>query len=261
MLNLGTRQASVVLISGLLLAGGLAGCSSSSSSSDASASASGAPTAEQTPNNVADMEADAILKASKTAADAATSVKVTSMVETGSEQTSFNLTLTPTGSTGSMSQSMGSFELIATADTIYIKGDANFNKTFAGEEASKLLEGKWLAVPATDPQAANFAAMSSSTDFFDSLLTSDNTSALKKTSDTKDINGVTAIGLTDEGKGTLWIATTGEPYPLSIDPPEGQNGTMSFTDWNADVTVAAPPADQIVDISKLPGATSPSPAQ
>ena len=250
----GTKQrVSAVLISGLLLSGALAACSSSTTTGTSSASGSPAASnsaAQAAPNNIADKDADAILKETKAATDKATSVKVASSSQTGSEQQSFELVLTKNGATGTMSQSTGSFQLIATTDTIYIKGDGNFNTTFAGGEASKLLEGKWLAIPAGGAQAQSFKSMASTSEFFGQLLTSDR--KLTKTTDTKVVDGVTCIGLTDEGKGTLWVATTGEPLPMSIDPPPGQNGSLPFTDWNASVTIEPPPADQVVDISKLP---------
>jgi hypothetical protein len=247
------RQTSAVVAAGVLLATGLAACSSTTSSGGSSSSAAPASSAASTRNDIASQSADQILSATKAAATAATSVKVSSEVEQGSQKQSFELTLTKDGAQGTMSQGTGSFELIATPQTIYIKGDSAFNSTFAGE-AAKLLEGKWLAIPADGAQAQSFSTMASSTAFFEGLLTSDRT--LSKTSETKDIAGVPCIGLSDEGKGTLWVATTGEPLPMAIDPPAGQKGYLTFTEWNAPVTIQAPPAEEVVDVSKLPSAAA-----
>jgi len=62
--------------------------------------------------------------------------------------------------------------------------------------------------------------------------------------------------LTDptHGGGTLYIALRGEPYPLQVAPNKGKTddvGSLDFLDYGVPVTLTQPPADEVVDVSKL----------
>lgn len=242
-------KAAALLATGLLLAGGTAACSSSGSGNGDGSPAS---QAEATPNGVADLKPEQILEKAKAAATSATSVHVntTSGEPTASsapQAADLDLTLSDKGAQGSISQSgAGTVEIIATADTVYIKGDDAFNQSYAGDEGAQLLEGKWISIPADQADAQAFAQFTSLKSFFEGLLTP--SSEMEKV-DPQDIGGTQAVGLKTKA-GTLWIATAGEPYPVQIDQ-EGGSGRVTMTDWNADVTVAAPDPDEVVDLSAL----------
>jgi hypothetical protein len=51
---------------------------------------------------------------------------------------------------------------------------------------------------------------------------------------------------------TLYVATEGQPYPVSAQSNTGQGG-LDFLNWNKPVDVQAPPPDQVVDLSKFTG--------
>ena len=57
-----------------------------------------------------------------------------------------------------------------------------------------------------------------------------------------DVNGIPVVLLDDsEGDGTLAIQTVGEPYPVQIaGNDQGESGVITFSDWNAPVSVTAP---------------------
>ncbi len=67
------------------------------------------------------------------------------------------------------------------------------------------------------------------------------------------MNGQKVIGLTDgRGGGTLYVATTGQPYPIQlVSPGNGAEGKITFDQWGTTVTIAAPKS--AIDISKLTG--------
>ena len=72
----------------------------------------------------------------------------------------------------------------------------------------------------------------------------------------KAIHGMEAVALVEPGKdgGTMYIATRGEPYPLRLTSnTPSEPGAIDFVDYGAPVSFAAPPADQVVDTSKLTG--------
>lgn len=244
--KVGAGVAAVVVVGALALTG----CSSSGGSSGGESSA--APSVSATPNNIADMKADQILEESKAAAVAASSVKVVADIESTTSPTTLDLTFTQSGATGTIGSGEGQFEMITTADSIYIKGDEAFNTTFGGEAAAQLLNGKWLQVPTDSEKAADFLPLASGKSFFESLM--DSTSReLTVTDQTKDFGSVPAIGLEDDGQAMLWFATVGEPYPMAIEALGEETGSMTFSDWNAPVTITPPPTDEVVDVSTIPG--------
>lgn len=234
----------------LLVVGGAAACSSSTTTTSPS---SAAPSAEATPNGVQDQDAKKILEQAREAASAATSVTVAVVQDNAGTEVRTDLTLSDQGSTGTLGQPDGqAVEIIATPDTIFVKGTA-FAQTLGAENAAAL-EGKWLSVPKDNPAAQSFAGLGSVKEFVDTTLA---TPADLKKLPTKDVGGTEAVGLQSE-QGTLWIATTGEPYPLEITAPEGASGTLTMSNWNAPVTITPPPADEVVDISTLKQAPAPS---
>jgi hypothetical protein len=217
----------------LLIAVAIAGCGGSSSSSG---------------NGVADKTPEEILAATKTASDKATSVHVSGSIVSEKSPITLDMNLLAgKGGRGKLSESGLPFELIQVGGSVYIKGSAAFYKHIGGSAAAQLLQGKWLKAPSSD---ANFASLSQLTDLrqlVDQTLTSHG--SLKKTA-TTTINGQKVIGVTDTTKGgTLYIATTGKPYPIEISKGGSGGGKITFDRWNSTVTLAAPA--NAIDVAQL----------
>lgn len=245
------RRTMAGLAAALLVLGGTAACSSGEAPAP---SPSPTPTAEATPNGVDKLKADEILKRTSAAVAEATSVKANvSQQQEGGTSSALNLSLTQTGAQGTLASGPSSQEYVATDGTIYLKGDDQFNQQVAGSNASKLT-GKWVSVPADSQEAGSLANLSSIPKFFSDLLTP--ASAPTKV-DPKEINGVRCVGLKSQN-GTMWVAMTGEPYPIAIES-ETEQGAVNLSEWNAPVTIAAPPADQVVPYSEVQ--PSPVPTQ
>lgn len=53
--------------------------------------------------------------------------------------------------------------------------------------------------------------------------------------------------------GTLYVATTGKPYPLQLlsTASAADTGILDFFDYDTPLDLAPPPADLVVDTSKL----------
>jgi hypothetical protein len=67
---------------------------------------------------------------------------------------------------------------------------------------------------------------------------------------TATVNGQRAVALTDPSKGgTLFVATTGRPYPLEVTKQGANGGSISFDRWDQPVALAVP-ADAL-DITQL----------
>ena len=254
------RTPAAVTATAVLVIGGLGACSSSGTSSDpSSAASSAAPSVSATPNGIQDLKPDEILAQAKTAAESATSVKVKLVTEAQGQEILTDLTISSEGSQGTLGQPGGEpVQVVATPTAYYVKG-GGFAERLGANEAD--VAGQWLSVPKDNPAAQTFAGLGSVKDFAASTL---NAPSDMKKGDTKDINGVPAIGLTSK-QATLWIATVGEPYPLLIEAPEGTKGSMTLSDWNAPVTITPPPEAEVVDITTLQSAapqvpTAPAPS-
>ncbi|HTZ85872.1 MAG TPA: hypothetical protein VMB05_04310 [Solirubrobacteraceae bacterium] len=223
----------------VLTAALLAGCGGGSSSSSSSSSSNGV-----------DSKAPAdILAATKVASDGAKSVHVSgSIVSNGTPITLDMNLLSGKGGSGRLSENGLAFDLIQVGKTVYIKGSPAFYKHIGGGAAAQLLEGKWLKAPAT---SADFASLSQLTDLHqlvDQTL-ANHGSSLTKTG-TTTIAGQKAIGITDKSKGgTLYIAATGQPYPVQITKTGSSGGKITFDRWNGAVALAAP--KNAIDVAQL----------
>jgi hypothetical protein len=70
---------------------------------------------------------------------------------------------------------------------------------------------------------------------------------------TQTINGQRAQVLHGADGSTLAVAATGTPYPVEAVSPAGSRGGLAFSQWNSVPKPVAPPASQVIDLSKLGG--------
>jgi hypothetical protein len=215
-----------------------AGCGGSSSSSSSSSG-----------NGVADKSPADILAATKVAADAAKTVHVSgSIVSNGSPITLDMNLLAGKGGRGQLSESGLAFELIQVGKTVYIKGSPAFYKKIGGTAAAQLLQGKWLKAPASNSDFASLSQLTDLRQLVDQTLETHGSSLTKGGSST--IAGQKVVGITDKTKGgTLYIATTGQPYPVQIVKTGSSGGKITFDRWNSSVTLAAPA--NAIDVAQL----------
>jgi hypothetical protein len=202
-------------------------------------------------NGVASKTPTEIVAATKAAADSASSVHVSGSIVSGNTPITLDMDLVQgKGGRGQLSEGGLSFELIETEGTVYIKGSPAFYSHFGGHAAAQLFQGKWLKASAGD---ANFTSLTSLTELrklLDSALTSHG-KLVKGLPTTAE--GQPAIGVTDTSKGgTLYVATTGQPYPIEISKGGAEGGKVVFSRWNAPVSLTAPA--NAVDISQLQAA-------
>lgn len=199
-------------------------------------------------NGVASKSPTDIVAAAKSAADSASSVHVTgSIVNAGTTIALDMELLRGTGGRGRISQNGLSFELVEVGDSVYIKGSPAFYQHFAGGAAAQLLQGKWLKAPANTGSFATLGSLTDLRKLLDSTLASHGTLARGATN---KVEGQEVIGVKDLSRGgTLYVATTGKPYPLQITKGGSGGGTVTFNRWDAPVSVAAPA--NAVDLSQL----------
>jgi hypothetical protein len=214
----------------ILLASMLLGCGSSSQ---------GNGIAEKTPGE--------ILASAKVLADDASSAHVFGSITSAGSPIALNLYLHAKRGRGEISENGLPFELIRVADDVYIKGSNAFYRHIAGPTAAQLLQGRWLKASATSGSLASVGSLTDLRQLVDATLTGHG--ALVK-GPTTTVAGRRVIALTDPSEGgTLYVATTGPPYPVEVTKGGAAAGQILFDDWN-DPVLVTPPADAI-DITKL----------
>lgn len=130
---------------------------------------------------------------------------------------------------------------------VYINGSQAFWRHYGGVLAALLLHGNCLKAPASG-QFAPLALVSNPRELFSALLSNHGT--LAKGARTV-VNGQNVVAVNDTTKGgTLYVATTGNPYPIEVVKSGLQGGRILFDRFNESVSLTAPA--NAIDISQLP---------
>ena len=206
----------------LLLAATLAGCGGSASSGEASKSAS------------------AILADARQAALDAGSVHLAGTIRSSSQTLTLDLTMGNDGGGGTMTIRGSKVDVIRTGNKAYIRAGADFLKQAggaAGAAAADQLADKWLKVPITTSQFANLLVYTDLYSFVPQALRRVGT--LTKGAE-KTLDGQKAIELRSSKGGSVFVATSGKPYPVEFDYGGASSGTITLSDWGTAKVPAAP---------------------
>jgi hypothetical protein len=235
------RARLVVVLAALGAASFVAGCATQTGGTTPSASPS--PTVAD--NGVSALAANEILEKAKTALGNAKTVRIKGSATEDGDKMEFDFKISGEDVAAVISGGGLTLELIRVGPDAYLKADALFETLLGGQpQVLNLIKGKYVKVPANDERFKEFTQL---TDPNEILKPEGNISK----GQTKTINGTPAIGLVDDkDKSTLYIATVGEPLPLRVEDETG-NG-LDFT-YDEAVTVTAPPTDQVVDATQIPG--------
>lgn len=202
-------------------------------------------------NGVAALGAEQILAKAKSALKSAETVRIKGAAGSGSERFDIDMRYTATSAQGTIAVAGQPIEMRRIGSTVYVKGSREFWTSHVPPAAVQLLTGKWLKSPMTDQRFAGLAELTDLSKAADGILEPDGT--ITK-GEKKVVAGAPAIALVSSGKdgGKLYIATTGTPYPLQIVPTKpADSGQIAFTEYGKPVTVTPPPADLVIDVSKL----------
>jgi hypothetical protein len=236
------RPSLATLLALVLIAVVLGGCGSSSSGPSSGSSSSG--------NGIASKPSAEIVALAKIAADSASSVHVSGSIASSGSPITLDLELLAgKGGRGRISESGLSFDLIEVGGTAYISGSPAFYSHFGGPAAAQLFRGKWLKAPTASGSFSTLGSLTNLSQLVDSALASHGT--LEKGA-TTTVNGHQVIAITDASHGgTLYVATTGKPYPIQVRKSGASGGKILFDRWNAPVTLVAP--KNAIDLSQLQG--------
>ena len=232
-----TRNRSRILappaLAAVLLAVALAGCGGSSSG-----------------NGVASKSADQIVAAAKAAAVGAAAVHIAGSIVSEGKPLKIDMQLVKgKGGRGRITLEGVSIDLVRVGGSVYINGSQAFYRRVAGAAAAQLLQGKWLKAP---ENSGNFASLASLTDLEKLMNTTLSSHGTLSRGATKTIGGRQAVAVNDISQGgTVYVATSGTPYPLQLSKDGSGGGKIVFDNWNRSVTLTAPA--NAININQLQG--------
>jgi hypothetical protein len=208
-------------------------------------------------NGLEKKNATDVLADSRIAFRDAKSVHLAGNVTSDGQQIKLDLLLTGSDSKGTLTISGNDVQLIRIGDDVYIKGDPDFLKQIAGSKGAEVadqLNGKWLK--AGSAQKDSFDAFS--IDGFANLLKAD--SSTNATVRQSELNGAKVVVVTQKDGSALSIANTGPAYPLLLDSKGDDGGNVTFSDYNAAVSVTAPSSSDVLDLDAITPSTSSTPS-
>jgi hypothetical protein len=242
-------------VAGLLVLGVVSGCSGSDSGTQespspevsASESASPAETGQPAgkPNGVQELGPKRILAQAMKAAMGARSVRIVGE----SPSASLDLVVTKDASDGKRTAGDTTLKTRVVDGVIYIKADqAYWTEAFNAKKAKKIGD-KWVAGELSNPKLKSFKQTSTMKPLLTQFLRLDESATVGEVGVAQ---GQPAVPLT-ASIGTLWVATTGEPYPLQLNssPDAPEASEVTFSEWDEKVVIKAPPKKQTISLADL----------
>jgi hypothetical protein len=172
------------------------------------------------------------------AAGTQSSVRVAGSVVESGRKLSINVQAGLNSGQGVLRIGKGRVLLRLVNGTLYFNGDLKGLTGLGVKRASaKGAAGKWIGGQASTSPLSAFVSF---TDLVSSILRPNGRIVAGRS---KTINGVKTFALVNKAKkggGTLYITTTGDPLPVQVVNPKTRE-TLTFSDWSAPLSVAAPP--------------------
>jgi hypothetical protein len=154
-----------------------------------------------------------------------------------------NLSVSPKGGGGSITESGATLEVVVAHKTIYIKAnEQSWLKLTHEADVAKAVANKWIKAPSSNSDFADFADLTISKDFVSEVFQGD--TGLKVVPGTKQVNGRAAVELTDSAGDALYVAAGSTAYVLRIAGTGSSAGTLNFTDFG-DAPIPAVPTNAI----------------
>ena len=231
-------------------------------------------------NGVAGKPTGQIITTAEAAVAGADSVHVQGDLGSGANLIHLDMRLVKgKGASGTVVIDNQTIELLRVGQDVYVKGDAKFYlsvinglgatpapsgspspsatgsatptapaSTAPGDVTLKAMQGNFLHIGPSDTSYQVYASLTDAKSLVDQILT--NTGSLSKDGQ-KDIRGSKTLVLNGStGNSRVYVGIDGPAYLLRVLPAGG--GTLDFLDYGSPVALNAPPANQVVEIGKIP---------
>lgn len=141
------------------------------------------------------------------------------------------------GAAGRISAQGLSVEFLNLGRILYLNGGMHFWLAFTNARIAHKIDGRWVQVPST-VSLAKIAKLTNLRALFHTILARHAT-FVKGPTATIDGQQVVAIRSLTRG-GTLYVATTGQPYPVEILGTRSRPGHVVFDHYNDPFSLSAP---------------------
>lgn len=210
-------------------------------------------------NDFAGQKGEAIAEAAKTDMGDLKSARVNGSITTDGQAIDLDLQLNSEGDcTGSIGVDGGKAELLGVGGQTWMRPDEAFWSAFAGDSADQLVSlvgDKWVVVPSDSESFNEFCDLDG---LLEQMLDGkDESDSTYTTGDTSEIDGDEVVAVDnkdDEGTSTGYVLVDSPHYLVKVEKTEGaDSGSVSFSDFDADVDVEAPADDEAIDLDSLGG--------
>jgi hypothetical protein len=152
---------------------------------------------------------------------------------------------------GSMTIKGGTAQILSVDGKAYIKGDEAFWTANAGSQAPAviaMLGDKWMKTGDSDAQLSQLCDLDQFLDGMDEDKGTDD--ALGEVATVEGVQAIEITSKKDGGTTHAWVAIDGKHYIVKLEMEGGDEpGTVTFSDFNKELELTAPAADEIVDLS------------
>ena len=186
----------------------------------------------------------------------ASSAHMVGNASVSSAPVTFDLTFKGNDTKGQVSTNGTTFQVIKVGDQAYVKGSKATYTSLAGAKAAEIIGDRWLQL--SGDSAASYTGIT-----LGNITSSLNTSTWAKGVTQTKLDGKPVVVITNTKDGSqVYVANTGNPYPLKGQGKTPADGSWTLSDYNAPVTITAP-ADSLsldelnsVSASPSPGASA-----
>lgn len=196
------------------------------------------------PNGVETLGPQRILKRAERAAMNARSVQLVG----DAPDASLDLVVTKDSSDGRRSNADVTLRTRVVDGSIYIRADESYWAEAFNKKKAARIGNKWVTGDLDNPRLKTFKQTSTMKPLMRQFL---RTPGDPEVGEVGGVRGQPAVPVSSES-GTLWIATTGKPYPLLLSSPEAdQSSEVSFRKWDKKVVIKAPPRKNTISLADL----------
>ena len=205
----------------------------------------------------ADESASTILDAAEKDMKALSAMTMTGELTTDGQQLGLDMSLTTDGDCkGTMEIDGGSAQILSVGGESWLKADSGFWDATAGGDSSQvqaIVGDKWVVMP---PGEGSFAEVCDLDTLREEM--GDENEGDGEVGETEEVDGQDAVTVdteTDEGDPLrVWVAVDEPHHVLQLEVTEGgEPGTITFSDFDKDLEIAAPSEDEVIDLSQLGG--------
>jgi hypothetical protein len=248
------RWAAAVLAGGLLLGSTACGGGGDSGTKDASSDSAD----QQAIDDFAAQPAGDIKDQVVADMKGVDSLTMSAAITSNGEQIAMDLSMDTDGQcTGSVDMKGGTAQIMSVGGDVYLKGDADFWKATAGDQADTILsvlDDRWAKQSGTGG-FGSFCDLDGLLSSFDDQGSDASNAPDPTIGDVVDYEGQQALQLVTEqasGTTTVWVAAETPHYILKMENAgETEPGTITLTDFNVPLEVTAPAEGDYVDLSTL----------